>query len=132
MYMLDTNILVCAIRHPDDPVCSRICQEYGGNLCISSVTYAELVYGAKHSTDYEKNIQAVHGLLSGIYILPIDTAAAYEAGDVLAYFATIGKPISDRDALIAAHARALSMPLVTHNTGEFSRVPGLVLEDWLV
>ena len=57
MYMLDTNILVRAIRHPDDPVCSRICQEYGGNLCISSVTYAELVYGAKHSTDYEKNIQ---------------------------------------------------------------------------
>ena len=132
MYMLDTNILVCAIRHPDEPVCSRICQEYGGNLCISSVTYAELVYGAKHSTDYEKNIQAVHGLLSGIYILPIDTAAAYEAGDVLAYLATIGKPISDRDALIAAHARALSIPLVTHNTGEFSRVPGLIHEDWLV
>ena len=132
MYMLDTKILVRAIRHPDDPVCSRICQEYGGNLCISSVTYAELVYGAKHSTDYEKNIQAVHGLLSGIYILPIDTAAAYEAGDILAYLATIGKPISDRDALIAAHARALSIPLVTHNAGEFSRVPGLVLEDWLV
>ncbi len=132
MYMLDTNILVCAIRHPDDPVCSRICQEYGGNLCISSVTYAELVYGAKHSTDYEKNIQAVYGLLSGIYILPIDTAAAYEAGDVLAYLATIGKPISGRDALIAAHARALSIPLITHNAGEFSRVPGLVLEDWLV
>jgi hypothetical protein len=59
------------------------------------------------------------------------TAAAYEAGDVLAYLATIVKPISDRDALIAAHARALSIPLVTHNTGEFSRVPGLVLEDWL-
>ena len=132
MYMLDTNILVRAIRHPDDPVCSRICQEYGGNLCISSVTYTELVYGAKHSTDYEKNIQAVHGLLSGIYILPIDTAAAYEAGDVLAYLATIGKPISDRDALIAAHARTVSIPLVTHNTGEFSSVPGLVLEDWLV
>ena len=131
MYMLDTNILVRAIRHPDDPVCSRICQEYGGNLCISSITYAELVYGAKHSSNYEKNIQAVQALLSGIYILPFDTAAAYEAGDVLAYLAAIGRPISDRDALIAAHARALSIPLVTHNTGEFCRVPGLVLEDWL-
>ncbi len=131
MYMLDTNILVRAIRHPDDPVCSRINQEYGGNLCISSITYAELVYGAKHSSDYHKNIQAVQVLLSGIYIIPFDTSAGYEAGDVLAYLAAIGKPISDRDALIAAHARALSIPLVTHNTGEFSRVPGLVLEDWL-
>jgi tRNA(fMet)-specific endonuclease VapC len=61
----------------------------------------------------------------------LHTAAAYEAGDVLAYLAIIGKPISDRDTLIAAHARALSIPLVTHNTREFSRIPGLVLEDWL-
>jgi tRNA(fMet)-specific endonuclease VapC len=49
----------------------------------------------------------------------------------LAYLATIGKPISERDVLIAAHARTLSISLITHNTGEFSRVSGLVLEDWL-
>ena len=131
MYMLDTNILVRAIRHPADPVCSRIYQEYGGNLCISSITYAELVYGAKHSSNYEKNIQAVQQLLSGIYILPFDSSAAWEAGDIMAYLAGIGKPIGDRDALIAAHARSLSVTLVTHNTGEFSRVPKLEVEDWL-
>ena len=131
MYMLDTNILIRVIRRPDDPVCRRILEMIGGELCISSITFAELVYGAKHSSNYEKNIQAVQSLLSGIYILPFDTAAAWEAGDIMAYLAGIGKPIGDRDALIAAHARSLSMILVTHNTDEFSRVQNLVIEDWL-
>jgi tRNA(fMet)-specific endonuclease VapC len=131
MYMLDTNILIRIIRHPADPVCQRVSQKIGGELCISSITYAELVYGAKHSSNYEKNIQAVQQLLSGIYILPFDSSAAWEAGDIMAYLAGIGKPIGDQDALIAAHARSLSVTLVTHNTGEFSRVPKLEVEDWL-
>ncbi len=131
MYMLDTNILIRIIRHPADSVCQRVFQKIGGELCISSITYAELVYGAKHSSNYDKNIQAVQQLLSGIYILPFDSSAAWEAGDIMAYLAGIGKPIGDRDALIAAHARSLSVTLVTHNTGEFSRVPKLEVEDWL-
>ena len=132
MYMLDTNILIRAIRRPDDPVCGKICRLIGGDLCISSITYAELIYGAKHSSNFEKNNQAIQSLLSGIYILPFDSSAAWEAGDIMAYLAAIGKPIGDRDALIAAHARALSVTLVTHNTGEFSRIPHLEIEDWLI
>ena len=131
MYMLDTNILIRAIRHPDDPVCRRILPEIGGNLCISAITYAELVYGAKRSAHCERNMQALQGLLAGILILPFDTKAAFEAGDVMAHLARIGKPIGDRDALIAAHARSLAVTLVTHNTGEFSRVPNLPLVDWI-
>ena len=119
------------IQRPDSPVCRKIYSRIGGELCISSITFTELVYGAKHSSDYEKNIQAVQSLLSGIYILPFDTAAAWEAGDIMAYLARTGQPIGDRDALIAAHARSLSMILVTHNTDEFSRVQNLVIEDWL-
>ena len=132
MYMLDTSILIRAIRHPDDPVCERIFNLIGGNLCISAITYAELIYGARHSSNFEKNHQALQSLLSGIYIMPFDSSAAWEAGDIMAYLAAIGKPIGDRDALIAAHARALSMTLVTHNTGEFSRIPHLEIEDWLI
>ena len=131
MYMLDTNILIRAIRRPDSPVCRKIFSRIGGELCVSSITFTELVYGAKHSSNYEKNIQAVQSLLSGIYILPFDTAAAWEAGDIMAYLARTGQPIGDRDALIAAHARSLSMILVTHNTDEFSRVQNLAIEDWL-
>ena len=131
MYMLDTNILIRAIRHPDDQVCRKLLPLIGGELCISSVTYAELVYGAKHSSNYERNMQAVQNMLSGIYILPFDTVAAWEAGDIMAYLAETGKPIGDRDVLIAAHARALSVKLITHNTGEFNRVPKLEVEDWI-
>ena len=126
------HILIRAIRRPDDPVCGKICRYIGGDLCISSITYAELVYGAKHSSDFEKNNHAIQSLLSGIYILPFDSSAAWEAGDIMAYLAAIGKPVGDRDALIAAHARALSVTLVTHNTGEFSRIPHLEIEDWLI
>lgn len=131
MFMLDTNILIRAIRRPDDQVSERILKYLGGELCISSITYAELVYGAKHSSNYDRNIRAVQGMLSGIYILPFDADAAFEAGDIMADLAEKGTPIGDRDALIAAHARALSATLVTHNTGEFSRVRGLRLEDWV-
>ena len=70
MYMLDPNILIRAIRHPEEPVCSRILERIGGELCISVITYTELVCGAKHSANASKNMQAVQGLLSGIYILP--------------------------------------------------------------
>ena len=121
MYMLDTNILIRAIRHPEDPVSSRIAEHIGGQICISAVTYAELVYGVKRSANAVRNMQAVQRMLSGIYILPF----------VMAYLAAVGRPIGDRDALIAAHARSLSVTLVTHNMGEFSRVPGLKAEDWV-
>ena len=131
MFMLDTNIPIRAIRHRDDPVRNRLLREIDGNLCISSITYAELAYGAKHSANCERNILAIKGLLSGIYILPFETSAAFEAGDIMAHLAGIGRPIGGRDALIAAHARSLSGPLATHNTGEFSRVPKLVIEDRL-
>ena len=131
MYMLDTNILIRAIRHPEDPVSSWIAEHIGGQICISAVTYAELVYGVKRSANAVRNMQAVQRMLSGIYILPFDADAAGEAGDVMAYLAAVGRPIGDRDALIAAHARSLSVTLVTHNMGEFSRVPGLKAEDWV-
>ena len=130
-YMLDTNILIRAIRNPQHAICQTIFQHIGGELSVSSVTYAELVYGAKHSSNYERNMQAVQGILSGIYILPFDVDAAYEAGDIMACLAAAGTPIGDRDVLIAAHARSLSITLVTHNMNEFRRIPGLQVVDWL-
>ena len=131
MYMLDTNILVRAIRQKDHPVREKLLGLAGGGLCISSVTYTELLYGVYHSSNPEKNLSALLELLSWIEILPFDLSAAECAGRVMAFLASKGTPIGDRDMLIAGHALSLQIPLVTHNVREFERVPGMKTEDWL-
>ena len=131
MVMLDTNILIRAIRQPAHPVTAKLLEFLGGGLCISSVTWTELIYGVYRSANPDRNLQAVQRLLCGIPILPFDTEAATHAGIVMATLAKAGMPIGDRDALIAGHARSLNLKLITHNVREFARVPGLKVEDWL-
>lgn len=131
MYMLDTNILVRAIRQKDHPVRAKLANCSVGDLCISSITYTELVYGVYHSSAPERNLAALYEALSKIEIFPFDEAAGECAGRIMAYLATQGRTIGDRDMLIAGHALALGLPIVTHNVREFERVPGLQIEDWL-
>ena len=131
MYMLDTNIIVKAIRQKEPPLRQKLLNLSQGDLCISSITYAELIYGVYRSSNPEKNLRSLHALLSWISILPFDTSAAECAGKVMAYLAARGTPIGDRDALIAGHAFSLGLPIVTNNVREFERVPGLQIEDWL-
>ena len=103
----------------------------GIDLCISAITWTELVYGAFRSMDPDRNLDAARRLLSGIPILPFGTAAGTQAGRIMADLARRGTPIGDRDVLIAAHALSLGMTVVTHNVREFARVSGLRTEDWL-
>ena len=130
MFMLDTNALIAAARHPDWPIRERIRQHLGVDLCISAITYAELEYGIRKSAKPEQNRLAVNQLLLGIHILDFDQRAAAHFGDIIATLERQGRRIGDRDTLIAAHARSLNCTLVTHNTGKFTRVPGLRVEDW--
>ena len=132
MYMLDTNILVTAIRHKDHPLRNRLLDAIEDGLCISTITYMELMYGVNRSTNPEKNRMSLNALLAWIQILPFDEDAAACAGEIMAFLAEKGTPIGDRDVLIAGHARSLSIPLITHNMREFERVPGLKVEDWQV
>ena len=131
MYMLDINIIIKAIRQKNHPVRTKLANSSYGSLCISSITYTELLYGVYRSACPEKNLSSLHALLSWIDILPFSLSAAECSGRVMAYLASAGKPIGDRDMLIAGHALSLGIPLVTHNVQEFSRVPGLAIEDWL-
>ena len=117
-YMPDTNILIRAVRRPDSPVARRLSAHVGIDLCISAITWTELVDAARR-------------LLSGIPILPFGTSAGTQAGRIMADLARRGTPIGDRDVLIAAHALSLGMTVVTHNVREFARVSGLRTEDWL-
>ena len=131
MYMLDTNILIKAIRQKDHPVREKLLEFVDGGLCISTITYTELLYGVYRSVNPQKNLMSLNALLSWITILPFDATAAASAGEIMAFLAERGTPIGDRDILIAGHAKSLGITLVTHNVREFERIPGLMIEDWL-
>ena len=131
MYMLDINILVYAIRHPDDAINDEIAEHVANDICISSITYGELEYGVCKSANPEQNRQALRQMLSGIPILDFDWLAAEHFGDIFTELERQGQRIGERDMLIAAHARSLGYVLVTNNSREFRRVEGLTVEDWL-
>ena len=129
-YMLDTNICIYVMKKKPENVLRRFREELDGGICISSITLAELEYGRKHSSDPVKNEQALLRFLAPLSVLPFGAAAASEYGEVRAYLQSRGTPIGPLDMLIAAHARAEGMTLVTNNMREFERVPELDLENW--
>lgn len=130
MYMLDTNAIIIAVRHPEWPIYPKIKEHLGKDLCISAVTYGELEYGIRKSANPEKNRLAITKILLGIRILDFDSRAAVHFGDIFAELESKRMRIGDRDTMIAAHARSLGYTVVTNNTREFSRVKGLNVEDW--
>ncbi len=132
MYMLDTNAVIMAIRHPDWPIVSKLEQHVGKDLCISAITLGELEYGIKKSRDPVKTKYGVYLFLAGIRVVDFDAEAARHFGDIYGDLEMRHMRISDRDSMIAAHARSLGYTIVTNNTREFSRVPGLKHEDWSI
>lgn len=130
LYMLDTNILIALLRDRGDAARPRL-REAEGRLGVSSVSEMELEYGIERSQHPARNRQAVDELLSLVEVVPFDTVAAMHTGRIRAVLAARGTPIGPYDGLIAGHARSLGLVLVTNNVREFSRVPGLEVEDWL-
>ena len=130
MYMLDTNAIIMAARHPDWPICKKLLKHLGKDVCISSVTYGELEYGVKKSNNPEKSKTAIMQILFGIKILDFDMKAAEHFGDIFADLEKRHMRIGNRDMMIAGHARSLGYTVVTNNTSEFSRVNGLKIVDW--
>lgn len=129
-YMLDTNICIYAIRHKPDMVIKRFLQHDPEEMCVSAITYAELMHGVEKSMAVEKNRIAMSLFLSPITILEFHASAAEEYGKIRAELERKGTPIGPMDMLIAGHARSEGLILVTNNTREFWRVEGLIVEDW--
>lgn len=129
-YMLDTNICIYAMKKKPEKFLRRFREEMDGGLCISSITLAELEYGMKHSSDPLKNEQALLRFLVPLSILPFGAAATSEYGQLRAYLQSKGIPIGPLDMLIAGHAKAERLVLVTNNVKEFERVPDLEIENW--
>ena len=128
-YMLDTNICIYAIKHKPERVLLRLQEHDPSEICISSVTYAELVHGVEKSQAIERNRVSLTLLLANIEIMNFDSLAAESYGKIRADLERAGKPIGPLDMMIAGHAKALGYVVVTNNTKEFGRVEGLKLEN---
>ena len=129
-WLIDTNIVSDLIRNPQGKVAKRIAKLGESNICTSIVVAAELRYGCAKSSS-KRLLKAVEDLLGEINVLPFEVPADIEYGGIRAELETAGKPIGGNDLLIAAHARAAGATFVTANTGEFRRIPGLKVENWL-
>ena len=130
-YMLDTNIIAYAKNHRPEEVYHRFLQYDPSELCISAITMAELEYGIYRSSKPDQNRLALIMFLSEIQILPFDAKAAREYGFIRADLYNKGCLIGSNDLLIAAHAKAENLVLITNNTKEFERVEGLRIENWV-
>lgn len=130
LYMLDTNIVSDLVRSPQGDVMRHIVRVGPDAVCVSIITAAELRYGCarKGSAMLLANVEAI---LGSIQVLAFDVPADAEYGRIRAELEAAGNPIGPNDLLIAAHAYALGAVMVTANTAEFTRVRGLLVENWL-
>lgn len=131
-YLLDTNTCIGWLRLSQPKVLQRIQDEQPAELVICSIVVAELMYGAERAAAAHRanNRLRVEQLRQRLVSLPFDDAAAEEYGKLRAHLMTSGQPIGPNDLMIAAIALSHRLVLVTHNLSEFSRVPGLNVEDW--
>ena len=129
-YMLDTNIIIYLKNHRSEAALRKFTKHSPRELCISSITMAELEYGVFKSSKPSQNQIALTTFLSQIEVIPFDTEAAIEYGAIRTYLEQKGQPIGANDLLIAAHAKALNLTLITNNTREVSRIPSLKIENW--
>lgn len=129
LYMLDTNICIYLMKNQPEQVAKRFAQCYVGDVVISAITFAELEYGvtvAQHSARERRNLAA---LVEDIQVVPFDASAATAYGPIRT--ATRDRKKDHLDKLIAAHAVALDVSLVTNNERDFLAYPGLKIENWL-
>lgn len=131
-WMLDTDTCIGLIRQRSASAIKKLGSRSIGQVGISSITLSELAYGAARSQAPERSRAALDEFLLPLVVAPYDDAAAFAYGEIRATLANAGTPIGPLDTLIAAHALALDVTLVTHNRREFERVPALRVDDWLV
>jgi tRNA(fMet)-specific endonuclease VapC len=129
--MLDTNICIAIIKRKPPQTLKRFSAYKVGEIGISWVTLAELEFGVAKSQHVEKNQAALDEFVLPLEIASFDREAARVYGRVRAALEKKGTPIGSLDVMIGAHALALGATLVTNNTGEFSRIKGLTVVDWL-
>lgn len=129
--MLDTNICIYLIKRHPATILDRFRSLQVGTIGISIITLAELMYGAAKSRHPQRNQDALAEFTAPFEVASFDTDAADSYGRLRTALEKQGRPIGAMDLLIAAHALSLNVTLVTNDIGEFGRVPGLRVENWL-
>ena len=129
-YLLDTNIVIYVIKQR--PISAlEVLNRHKGHMAISAITLAELVHGSEKSLYPARNLSVLEDFCSRLTTLPYTPEAAYHYGSIRTALELAGLPIGVNDLHIAAHARSQGLTLVTNNTREFERVPGLLIDNWL-
>jgi tRNA(fMet)-specific endonuclease VapC len=130
IWMLDTNTLSDLIRNPKGALIQRLSSIEPDAVSTSIVVACELRFGARRKGS-DALTSRVEQLLGALTVLPFDEPADQHYADIRTALERAGTPLGSQDLFIAAHARSRGMTLVTHNTREFERVPGLNVEDWM-
>lgn len=129
-YMLDTNMCIYLMKNQPTQVADRFAQCYVGEVVMSAITFAELSYGVSVSSDPTREAENLSSLVEDIPVMPFDRFAGEAYGPIRR--ATRDSKKDHLDKLIAAHAKALSVTVVTNNLKDFDKYPGVVAENWLV
>lgn len=130
-YLLDTNICIYIKNHRPPEVLARFSSLPPGKVAMSAITYGELRFGAEKSSKPKEAHQILEHLVALIPVLPLDKNASTRYGKIRHQLQASGKMIGNNDLWIAAHALAGKLILVTNNEGEFKRVLGLKVENWV-
>lgn len=129
-YLLDTDIVSDLVRHPQGRVAARIARAGEDSIAVSVIVAAELRYGAAKRGSSRLTAQ-LNAILGRLPVLPLEPPTDEHYASIRAALESKGTPIGSNDLFIAAHARMQGLILVTDNTREFRRVPGLKTENWL-
>ena len=129
-YLMDTDVCVNLIRSKEDSLIRKVCAQELEQISVSAITVAELEYGAAKSSRPEQNRLALTQFFEPLRIRDFDARVAHHYGNIRAELERKGERIGAMDMLIAAHALADNLVLITNNYREFGRIEGLSTESW--
>ncbi|PDS76145.1 type II toxin-antitoxin system VapC family toxin [Rhizobium sp. L43] len=131
-HLIDTNAVISLIGRKSETLLKRVVDSDEGSIGLSTVVMHELYYGAYKSAKISYNLETLRLFMADFPAVGFEQEDALAAGEIRAALAAKGTPIGPYDVLIAAQARTRDLVLVTNNVGEFRRVEGLRVEDWMI
>lgn len=129
-YLLDTNSWIEVLNKPNGAVATKLHAQLPADIALCSVVLGELLVGVYKSSQPTANLGMVQQLIQQFACLPFEEASADPYAHTRHHLEKLGQSIGPYDLQIAAIALQRQLTVVTHNVAEFSRVPGLAVEDW--